>query len=74
MLLILLVVGMVSIFSALYIAETVVNTPGDHHLPGLAEEHLGGFGFAFSCWCRKLRSAGNNTPGVDHRRKCHHFG
>jgi tyrosine-specific transport protein len=46
MLLILLVVGMVSIFSSLYIAETVVNTPGDHHLPGLAEEHLGGFGFA----------------------------
>jgi amino acid permease len=46
MLLILLVVGGVSIFSAMYIAETVVNTPGDHHLPGLAKEHLGGFGFA----------------------------
>ena len=46
MLLILLVVGVVSVFSALYIAETVVNTPGDHHLPSLAKEHLGGFGFA----------------------------
>jgi len=46
MLLILLVVGSVSVFSALYIAETVVNTPGDHHLPSLAKEHLGGFGFA----------------------------
>ena len=46
MLLILLVVGAVSVFSALYIAETVVNTPGDHHLPSLAKEHLGGFGFA----------------------------
>ncbi len=45
MLLILLVVGAVSVFSALYIAETVVNTPGDHHLPSLAKEHLGGFGF-----------------------------
>jgi amino acid permease len=45
MLLILLVVGVVSIFSALYIAETVVNTPGDHHLPSLAKEYLGGFGF-----------------------------
>jgi len=46
MLLILLVVGAVSVFSALYIAETVMNTTGDHHLPSLAKEHLGGFGFA----------------------------
>ena len=46
MLLILLVVGAVSVFSALYIAETVVNTPGDHHLPSLAREHLGFTGFA----------------------------
>lgn len=46
MLLILLVVGSVSVFSALYIAETVLNTTGDHHLPSLAREHLGNTGFA----------------------------
>jgi tyrosine-specific transport protein len=46
MLLILLVVGGVSVFSALYIAETVINTKGDHHLPSLAGEHLGNLGFA----------------------------
>ena len=46
MLLLLLVVGAVSVFSALYIAETVIHTEGDHHLPSLAREHLGGFGFA----------------------------
>jgi tyrosine-specific transport protein len=46
MLLILLVVGTVSVFSALYIAETVINTTGDHHLPSLAREHLGNTGFA----------------------------
>ena len=46
MLLILLIVGAISVFSALYIAETVLNTEGDHHLPSLAKEHLGGLGFA----------------------------
>jgi tyrosine-specific transport protein len=46
MLLILLIVGAVSVFSALYIAETVINTTGDHHLPSLAREHLGNTGFA----------------------------
>lgn len=46
MLLILLIVGVVSIFSALYIAETVINTKGDHHLPSLAREYLGNTGFA----------------------------
>jgi len=45
MLLILLVVGAISVFSALYIAETVINTKGDHHLPSLAREHLGNTGF-----------------------------
>ncbi|MBW2641590.1 MAG: hypothetical protein JRE10_15905, partial [Deltaproteobacteria bacterium] len=44
MLLLLLIVGAVSVFSALYIAETVIHTEGDHHLPSLAREHLGGFG------------------------------
>ena len=43
--LVLLVVGAVSVFSALYVAETVVNTKGDHHLPSLAREHLGYTGF-----------------------------
>jgi tyrosine-specific transport protein len=46
MLVILLVVGGVSVFSALYIAETVINTHGPHHLPSLAREHLGTAGFA----------------------------
>jgi len=46
MLLLLLVVGAVSVFSALYIAETEIHTEGDHHLPSLAREHLGNTGFA----------------------------
>ena len=46
MLLILLIVGAISVFSALYIGETVINTKGDHHLPSLAREYLGVSGFA----------------------------
>ncbi|MBR9676837.1 amino acid permease [Candidatus Woesearchaeota archaeon] len=45
LILVLIVIGVVSIFSALYIAETVLNTKGDHHLPTLAKEHLGKNGF-----------------------------
>ncbi len=39
--LILLLIGAVSVFSALYIAEAVLNTEGGHHLPTLAQVHLG---------------------------------
>ncbi len=39
--LILVVIGAVSVFSALYIAEAVLSTEGVHHLPTLAEKYLG---------------------------------
>ncbi len=41
MLLILVIIGAMSIFSALYIAEAVLTTEGVHHLPTLAEKYLG---------------------------------
>ncbi len=44
MILILVVIGTVSIFSALYIAEAVLSTEGVHHLPTLAEKYLGKIG------------------------------
>ena len=44
--LILLLIGAVSVFSALYIAEAVLNTEGANHLPTLAQVHLGRFGQA----------------------------
>ncbi len=44
--LILLLIGAVSVFSALYIAEAVLNTEGVHHLPTLAQVHLGRTGQA----------------------------
>ncbi|MBR9691011.1 amino acid permease [Candidatus Woesearchaeota archaeon] len=42
---VLIIIGIVSIFSALYIAEIGLNTKGDHHLPTLAKEYLGPAGF-----------------------------
>ncbi|MBR9675576.1 amino acid permease [Candidatus Woesearchaeota archaeon] len=44
LLLILLIVGVISIYSALYISETVLVTKGDHHLPSLAKKYLGNWG------------------------------
>ena len=44
MILILLIIGAVSVFSALYIAEAVLTTEGVNHLPTLAEKYLGKVG------------------------------
>ena len=47
MILILVIIGAMSIFSALYIAEAVLITEGVHHLPTLAEKYLGRTGLLF---------------------------
>jgi amino acid permease len=44
MILTLVIIGAMSIFSALYIAEAVLATEGVYHLPTLAEKYLGRIG------------------------------